>query len=425
MDETSLRGLLETAVGDEPPIGPVARDSLRAGIKLRRRARIRHAAAAAAVVAVMAAVIPAVTGVFGNTAAGPHPGAARQGPGYASDSGGGTPRPGAAPRGTAYVINSGGGTVTPIDLATNTPGKPIKVSGEPVAMAIAPDGKTAYVSCGATNAGAEPTSAQTVTPVDLATNTPEKPINLQLPPDAIAITPDGTTAYMIVGFPSHSVTPLDLATNTPGKPITLSGSPEQIAMAPEGKTAYITMQTGATTRGGGFRVAYDFMSFDLASNRLVKPVKLSGPPVAIAIAPDGKTAYVVISSDTVTPIDLATNRAGKPIKVGGKPGAESFMGEPLAIAIAPDGRTAYLANGESSTVTPVDLATSTAGKPIKVSGKPGSDAIAITPDGTTAYVANQPSSTVTPVNLTTSTPGKPIRIGQGWDSGFEAIVIVP
>ena len=127
MDETSLRGLLETAVGDEPPIGPAARDSLRAGIKLRRRARIRHAAAAAAVVAVMAAVLPAVTGVFGNTAAGPHPGAARQGTGDASNSGGGTARPGAAARGTAYVINSGGGTVTPIDLATNTPGKPIKI----------------------------------------------------------------------------------------------------------------------------------------------------------------------------------------------------------------------------------------------------------------------------------------------------------
>jgi DNA-binding beta-propeller fold protein YncE len=375
MDETSLRGLLETAVGDEPPIGPVARDSLRAGIKLRRRARIRHAAAAAAVVAVMAAVLPAVTGVFGNTAAGPHPGAARQGTGDASNSGGGTARPGAAARGTAYVINSGGGTVTPIDLATNTPGKPIKVSGEPVAMAIAPDGKTAYVSCGATNAGAEPTSAQTVTPVDLATNTPERPINLQWPPDAIAITPDGTTAYMIVGFPSHSVTPLDLATNTPGKPITLSGPPEQIVMAPEGKTAYITIQTGTTTPGGGFRVAYDFMSFDLATNRLVKPVKLSGPPVAIAIAPDGKTAYV--------------------------------------------------ADGASSTVTPIDLATDTPRKPISLSGKPGADAIAISSNGAAAYVANQPSSTVTPINLAASRPGKPIKIGSGWDSGFEAIVTVP
>ena len=52
--------------------------------------------------------------------------------------------------GTAYVINSGG-TVMPIDLATSTPERPIIVSGEPVAMAITPDGKTAYVASGAAN----------------------------------------------------------------------------------------------------------------------------------------------------------------------------------------------------------------------------------------------------------------------------------
>jgi hypothetical protein len=40
-------------------------------------------------------------------------------------------------------------------------------------------------------------------------------------------------------------------------------------------------------------------------------------------------------------------------------------------------------------------------------------------------VANQPSGTVTPIDLATNTPERPINIGQGWDSGFEAIVTVP
>ncbi len=87
-------------------------------------------------------------------------------------------------------------------------------------------------------------------------------------------------------------------------------------------------------------------------------------------------------------------------------------------------KTAYVSNGASGTVTPIDLATSTPGKPIAVGGKPGTDAIAITPDGTTAYVANQPSSIVTPIDLATNTTEKPIRVGHGWDSGFEAIAIV-
>lgn len=68
---------------------------------------------------------------------------------------------------TAYVTNQGDNTVTPIDLATNTPGTPIPVGKAPTRISIDPDGKTAYV----TNAGDD-----TVTPIDLATNTAGMPI---------------------------------------------------------------------------------------------------------------------------------------------------------------------------------------------------------------------------------------------------------
>jgi YVTN family beta-propeller protein len=408
MDETSVRGLLETAIGDEPPLGPVARNSVRAGIKLRRRIRIRRAAGGAAVVIVFAAVIPVAIGALANAPA-PRHHAPRP------------PGPWVPPNGTAYVINSGGGTVTPIDLATSTAEKPIDVSGEPVSMTIAPDGKTAYVATGFTSSRA---SAQGVQPIDLATNTAGKPIDLQSPPDAIVITPDGKTAYAINGFPSLTLTPINLATNTPGKPIKLSAPPQAIAMAPNGKT-YVAIQT-STGSPRHFRAVYEFMSLDLATGRLGKPVRLSGQPEAIAITPSGKTAYVTIfSSGTVTPINLSADKAGRPIKISGKPLANGLMGLPFAIAITPDGKTAYVTNGASGTMTPIDVATDKPGKPIKIGGKPGADAIAISADGTTAYVANQPSSTVTPIYLATGTPEKPISFGHGWDSGFEAIAVVP
>ena len=214
------------------------------------------------------------------------------------------------------------------------------------------------------------------------------------------ITPGGKTAYTINGFPSRTLTPVDLATSTPGKPVTLSGPPEEIAMAPDGK-AYVTIQTGTGT-ASDFRAVYEFMSLDLATGTPGKPVKLSGQPETIAIAPDGKTVYVVSQPSstviTVTPVDLTTNTAGKPINLSGKPGPTAFFGAPLAIAITPDGTTAYVATGASSTVTPIDLATNTPGKPINLSGKPGADAIAISANGAAAYVANQPSSTVTPID---------------------------
>jgi RNA polymerase sigma-70 factor (sigma-E family) len=168
----------------------------------------------------------------------------------------------------------------------------------------------------------------------------------------------------------------------------------------------------------------------LANGKLGKWIKLnSGDPASIAIARDGKAAYVRQSSSrviAVTPIDLTTLKAEKPISIRTKPGpTKGYYGQPLAIAISPDGKTAYVADGALSTVTPIDLANGTHGKPISLSGQVGSDAIAISSNGAAAYVANQPSSTVTPIELATSKPEKPIKIGSGWDSGFEAIITVP
>ena len=70
------------------------------------------------------------------------------------------------------------------------------------------------------------------------------------------------------------------------------------------------------------------------------------------------------------PIATATNTPGKPIKVGNYP---------AAIAITPDGATAYVANSDKSgTVTPIaNVDEQPAGKPIKVAQEAW--AIAITP----------------------------------------------
>jgi YVTN family beta-propeller protein len=69
----------------------------------------------------------------------------------------------------------------------------------------------------------------------------------------------------------------------------------------------------------------------------------------------------------VWPINLATNTAGKPIKVGRNP---------LWITITPNGKTAYVADYGSDTVTPINTATNKAGKPILVGPNPSMMAMA-------------------------------------------------
>jgi YVTN family beta-propeller protein len=163
------------------------------------------------------------------------------------------------------VANNGANTVTPIDLATNTPSTAIPVGTSPFGIAITPDGSTAYV----TNSG-----ANTATVIDLATNTVRATIPVGTSPFGIAITPDGSTAY-VANSGANTVTPIDLATNTPSTAIPVSGPPFAVAISPDGTTAYVTLQgPDSMTR------------IDTATNAIGSPISAGLLPDGLAIVPN-------------------------------------------------------------------------------------------------------------------------------------------
>jgi YVTN family beta-propeller protein len=124
-----------------------------------------------------------------------------------------------------------------------------------------------------------------------------------------------------------------------------------------------------------------------------------------------RTAFVVNSaSASVTPVVLATRTAGTPIHVGS---------DPVAIATTPDGRRAFVVNRGSDSVTPIDTATRRPRRPIRVGSAP--QAIAITPNGETAYVVNSDSDSVTPIDTRTLRAAAPIPVGVD----PRAIVVTP
>jgi hyaluronoglucosaminidase len=84
--------------------------------------------------------------------------------------------------------------------------------------------------------------------------------------------------------------------------------------------------------------------------------------------------------------------------------------QPDAVVIGgPKGSTALVANLGDGTVTPVNLGTMTAGRPIRVGAEP--DSIALSPDGDSALVADLGSNSVTYVNLVTLRAGPTIDVG--------------
>jgi DNA-binding beta-propeller fold protein YncE len=434
MSELWLREHLDRAVASEPPMGPVAANSLRAALRRRRRRRAQGTAVCAAAVAVIAAASLAVAGAGRHPANGPANGRAK------------VTRPS-----TLYVLSSRG-TLTPIPSATNVPGEPIPVGGEDEVMAVTPDGKTIYVDGGGSNL---------VIPVSTVTNTAGKPIPAGRDATQILITPDGKTAYVLDAF--STITPIATATNTPGKAIKVGltgGSSSQMAITPDGKTLYVVSWTP-----GGLGPSY-VIPIATATNTPGKPIKIEdADSVEIVMNPDGRTAYVLGSSTTgtkIVPIATATNTVGKPVSAGDAVGDLAIMpdgqilyvvdhgpfgvmpfatatktpgnlikvgGMALSVAVTPDGKTAYVSSetgtmvnatcaGQTGEVTPVTTATNVPGRPVRVGCRPYF--LAITPDGQTIWVASG-RHTVTPIATATNTPGKPIKIR----GGINGIMVAP
>ena len=280
---------------------------------------------------------------------------------------------------TAFVVNSGG-TVTPIGLTARRAGKPIKVGANPQAIAITPDGSTAFVA----NYG-----SNSVTPIRTVSRRAGAPIPAGKQPWAIAITPDGRTAY-VVNYGSNSVTPINTSTRRAGAPIPVGKQPRAIAITPNGKTAYVLDWGSAAVT-----------PISTATNRAGPAIPVGSYPFAIAIAPDGRTAYVAnYGSNTVTPISVATGHPGPAVPAGQAPNS---------LAVTPGSTKVFVVGGDSDTVTPITAATGRAGRGIPVGYSPA--AVAISPSDGTAYVVNTISGTLTPVSTATGVAGRPVRTG--------------
>jgi YVTN family beta-propeller protein len=120
----------------------------------------------------------------------------------------------------------------------------------------------------------------------------------------------------------------------------------------------------------------------------------------ITVATPTQTAYVANSASTsVTPVNVSTNTAGTAI---------TGFTSPRGVAFTPDGTKAYVTNttavGTVSVITAGAIAAT-----INVGSNPRG--VAFTPDGTKAYVTNWTSGTVTPITVATNAPGAAITVG--------------
>ena len=75
-------------------------------------------------------------------------------------------------------------------------------------------------------------------PVQVRASTAGTPIKVGLSPLQIAVTPDGTMAY-VANYASASVTPIRLAGGRAGPAIAAGKIPTRLAASPDGTTVYV------------------------------------------------------------------------------------------------------------------------------------------------------------------------------------------
>lgn len=290
-----------------------------------------------------------------------------------------------------YTTQFASNTIVPINTNTNIPSGSIIVGNSPSSVAITPDGTTAYVNVSGNNS---------TVAIDIATNTI---IGLPIPvgsnPQGIAISPDGSMAY-VANYGSNNVTPIDLTTNppTPRAPIPVDVNPLSIAITPNGQFAYVV-----NTTSGNVTI------IDLATQTpLPTTISTGGRPVAVIASPNGTRMYVTgVQFNRLREISTATNTIVRVTSLAG-PGLN-------ALTITSDATELFITNTFDASITPFDLVNNIAGPDIASDVRP--DAIVLTPDQTLAYVAHEQSNNVGIVNLTLNPPVTILNIPVGNRTG--------
>jgi YVTN family beta-propeller protein len=210
-------------------------------------------------------------------------------------------------------------------------------------------------------------------------------------PTGVAVTPDGSRAYVTDG--STSVWVVDTKLNSAVSKIASGTDPERIAITPDGKRAYVTTITCGLLLCSGPGNPPELASvnvIDTGTNSLVSTITFGQIPATllsgVTISPDGTRAYVTPNlGSNIWVIDTATNGIIATISTA----ASGFDD----VSASPDGRTVYAIGWRwSGTVTQsffvdaIDTHTDIVTASITLSNIEELTRIAVTPDGGHAYV---------------------------------------
>jgi YVTN family beta-propeller protein len=281
---------------------------------------------------------------------------------------------------TAYITNFGTNTVSVINVATNTVIDSVVVGNSPYGVCVHPDGSKVYIA----NSG-----NKTISVINTATNTVTATITVGDTPSGIAISPDGSKVY-VVNHASNTVNIINTTTNAVTDTISVGSGPLGICVSPDGNLLYVSNENNnSITKINTITTAsYTF--------------GVGGNPMGICLSPDGSTIYVANNySNSISTISTSTNAVLATI---------TGCNSPRGVSVSPDGKKIYVTDNLSTgRINIINTATNTISATILVGSNPFG--ISVSPDGSKVYVANYGANTVSVIDTATNTVSSTIAVG--------------
>ncbi|HZF68285.1 MAG TPA: PQQ-binding-like beta-propeller repeat protein, partial [Gemmatirosa sp.] len=250
----------------------------------------------------------------------------------------------------AYVADAGDTTITVIEAAPGAPrvaatwGLPDSIGVHDLSASA--DGRTVWAVSG---------GRRIALALDAATGRVRRRVALQRPGSWMIEAGGAADPVVVAHLEGGAVTLVDPAT---GRQTVLEGREGEIdaAARPGGREVW-----SANLRDGHVTV------FDGRSGRAMSREAVGRDAMRVRFAPDGRTALVVASGDSVlVALDARTRQ---------RVGAVAVSRGPKVLALSVDGRRAYLTHPEGESLTMVDVAAMAVLRTVPVPGKP--DGVAV------------------------------------------------
>jgi YVTN family beta-propeller protein len=269
----------------------------------------------------------------------------------------------------AYVPNILDNTVSILNIQTNTATGTINIADRPYSVAVNPTGSKVYITR---------TLINELSVINTANNAVSN-ITLPFNGRSVAVNPNGLRAY-VTHSTDGALSIINTAHNTVIKTLNIAGSPFGVAVSPDASRVYVTNNS-----------TNEVHIINAITNTLIQSVAVGTNPLGIAVSPDGSKVYVANEgSDNISVITTSDNTVSN-ITLGSSP---------RGIVVIPNGQKVYVTTGINE-VKVINTADNTVVIPtITVGTTPYG--ISVHPNGTAVYAVNAVSNNVSVINTTTN-----------------------